>query len=131
MFPPARFCLVKLNAITQKADGRISAQISEVLFGMLSLHLSGQRPGFTPLPPAQSWGCCRGSEVEERGTRPGGQIMMAMSLRFKNKRTNKQTKKLHSYNPEGALKVFLEKRPPPAGVQSAQVTPRQTADSSF
>lgn len=74
MFPPARFCLVKLNASTQKADGLISAQISEVLFGMLSLHLSGQRPGFTPLAPARSC-CCRcrcrccsgGSEVEERG----------------------------------------------------------------
>lgn len=71
MFPPARFCLVKLNANTQKADGLISAQISEVLFGMLSLHLSGQRAGFTPLPPARSCCCCCGGpEVEERGGDP-------------------------------------------------------------
>lgn len=77
-FPLPCFCLVKLNASTQKADGLISAQISEVLFGMLSLHLSGQRPGFTPLAPARSCCCCcrcrcrcrycsGGSEVEERG----------------------------------------------------------------
>lgn len=66
-FPPARFCLVKLNANTQKADGLISAQISGVLFGMLSLHLSGQRAGFTPLPPARSCDCCGGSVVDERG----------------------------------------------------------------
>lgn len=74
--PPARFCLVKLNANTQKADGLISAQISGVLCGMLSLHLSGQRPGFTPLPAARSGcggcgcggcGCGGGPVVEERG----------------------------------------------------------------
>lgn len=49
-FPPFLSLLVKLNANTQKADGLISAQISAFLFGMLSLHLSGQRPYSTSLP---------------------------------------------------------------------------------
>lgn len=33
MFPPWSFCLVKLNANTQKADGLISAQISGFCLG--------------------------------------------------------------------------------------------------
>lgn len=97
MFPPARFCLVKLNANTQKADGLISAQISQVLFGMLSLHLSAQRPDFTPLPPARSC-CCGGLEVEERGPRPGGQKRWARV-------PNEFKKSLPSHKPKGACRA--------------------------
>lgn len=114
MFPPV---LLFSEVECQHTEGR-RAHLStnkRFLFGMLSLHLSGQRPDCTPLPPPQCCCCCRGGDRlygrGHEGRRNKGEEYFKIKCIW-----TKGT--AHSYKPEQACQPISvnEKRPPPASL---------------
>lgn len=115
MFPPV---LLFSEVECQHTEGR-RAHLStnkRFLFGMLSLHLSGQSPNSTPLPPPQCCCCCEGFVVGGDTAYRGHEGRRNKGEEYFKIKCVCTKGAAHSHEPEQACRPISvnEKRPPPA-----------------